>query len=247
MNKINVLDHGFVKLMNLSGPVRRIYKEDIDNEPNIPRTFDADDIDPALTARISFDNMDKERTREADLKLVEYLIKNKHNSPMEMIEVWFELKVPIFIARQIHRHRTFVYNEVSGRYTTLPADWYIPEVVGGKPTNGMKQGQEDKLEALAQKIFKDNLNIHCKDSYNYYLTALRDGVAPEHARLFLHLNHYTHFIMKGNLHNWMHFLSLRLDYHAQIEARQYAQAIYDLLSKYLPETMKLFDKYRRLS
>ena len=256
-NQINVLDHGFVKLLNLSGPVRRITTEgkvvvkEIKGQPALVREeefkpFDADDIDPALTARISFNNFDKERSREQDLRLVEYLMKNKHNSPLEMIEAWFELKVPIFLARQIHRHRTFVYNEVSARYSVLPEEWYIPEVVGGKPTNGMKQGQEDNLSSSQQQAFKEDLNYSCESNYTLYKEYIAEGVAPEHARLFLHVNHYTHFIMKGNLHNWMNFLALRLDKHAQIEARIYAQAIYDLLKQYLPETMKLFDKHRRL-
>lgn len=245
-NQINVLDHGFVKLLNLSGPVRRVFNKDKPFENNGLHCFDADDTDPALTARISFNNFDKERSREQDLRLVEYLMKNKHNSPLEMIEAWFELKVPIFIARQIHRHRVFVYNEVSARYSVLPEEWYIPEVVGGKPTNGMKQGQEDNLPVEKQINFQNYLADTCRSSYFLYEAALDDGIAPEHARLFLHVNHYTHFIMKGNLHNWMNFLSLRLDKHAQIEARIYAQAIYDLLKQYLPETMKLFDKHRRL-
>lgn len=258
-NTIKVLDHGFVKLRNLSGPVRRTeiiglsekylsgeLGDEVEVQDVIVRSFDADDIDPAITARISFDNLDEERSRELDIKLVEYLLKNKHTTPIEMIEVWFEMKLPIFIARQFIRHRTATVNEVSGRYTILPEEWYIPEVVGGKPTNGMKQGQEDNIDLVRQKIFKDNLNIHCRDSYNYYLTALKDGIAPEHARLFLHVNHYTHWVWKQDLHNLMHFLSLRLDSHAQVEARVYAKAIYDLLSLYLPETMKLFDKYRRL-
>lgn len=241
-NTIKCLDHGFVKLHNLSGPVRRVFK---DEELSCDfKAFDADDIDPAIAARISFDNFDEERSRELDLKLFEYLIKHKHTTPIEMIEVWLEMKLPIFLARQFVRHRTACINEVSARYSVLPEEWYIPEVVGGKPTNGMKQGQENNLTDLQQKLFKDNLNIHCRDSYNYYLTAIMDGVAPEHARLFLHVNHYTHWVWKQDLHNLIHFLALRLDSHAQVEARVYAQAIYDLLAVHLPNIMQLFDHYR---
>lgn len=232
-NCINVLNHGYFKLHNISGPTRR------SEEP-----FDASDIDPAQTARISFNNLNEERAREQDEKLLEYLIKNRHNSPIEMIEMWGELKVPIFIARQIHRHRTFTYNEISARYSILPAEWYIPEIVGGKPTNGAKQGQEDSLDKQTQAAFKSSLDRTCSDSYDNYLHYLSQGVAPEHARMFLHVNHFTTFIMKGNLHNWMNFLSLRLDAHAQIEARMYAQAIYDKLKQYLPKCMEFFDRYR---
>ena len=141
-------------------------------------------------------------------------------------------------------HRTATINEVSGRYVTLPEEWYIPEVVGGKASSN-KQGQEDNLTQLQQDMFKEALRDQSFRSYRNYLDALSDGVAPEHARLFLGLNHYTHWIWKQDLSNLMHFLALRLDAHAQIEARMYATAIYDLLSLHLPQTMLLFNKYKR--
>ena len=255
MNTIKVLDHGFVKLRNLSGPVRRVLLDEEDtfclngsgkytDTTNI-RDFDADDTDPSITARISFDNLDAERTREQDLKLYEYLIANHHNTPVEMIEIWLEMKLPIFIARQFVRHRTATINEVSARYATLPEEWYIPEVVGGRAVSN-KQGQEDNLPTEVQRLFKADLDSYCALSYKNYVDYLAQGVAPEHARMFLHVNHYTHWIWKQDLSNMMHFLSLRLDSHAQIEARLYAQAIYDLLKQYLPKSIELFDKYRRL-
>lgn len=249
MNTIKCLDHGFVKLRNLSGPVRRepLYDvaEGVDAPFIVGNWFDADDTDPAMCARISFDNLDVERTREQDLKLYEYLIKNYHTTPIEMIEVWLEMKLPIFIARQFIRHRTATVNEVSARYATLLEEWYIPEIVGGKAVSN-KQGQEDNLPDGLQQAFRTSLNKRCRDSYTEYRHYLDQGVAPEHARMFLHVNHYTHWIWKQDLHNLMHFLRLRLDSHAQVEARVYAQAIYDLLKQYLPKSMELFDEYRRL-
>lgn len=229
-----LLDDGFVRLLNISGPVRRSFND-----------YDADDIDPAMAARISFDNMDKKRTREEDLRLCNYLMKNWHTSPFEMIEVWVEMKLPIFLARQIIRHRTASVNEVSGRYIKLPADWYIPEAVGGKNKTN-KQGQEDNLSDETQDWFKTGLDELCSRSYLFYEEALKRGVAPEHARMALHLNHYTHWLWKQDLHNLMHLLALRIDSHAQIEAQQYGRAIYDMLSEVLPESMRLFDKYRRI-
>ena len=233
-NKISVLDHGFIVLRNLSGPTRRA------DEP-----FDADDIDPANTARISFDNLDAGRLREQDLKLYEYLVKNRHNTPIEMIETWWEMKLPIFIARQFVRHRTATINEVSARYAILPDEWYVPEIVGGKSKSN-KQGQEDSLLTSTQEAFKTKLDSVCHASYIEYKKALEAGVAPEHARLFLHVNHYTHWVWKQDLDNLMHFLSLRLHPHAQVEARILAQAMYDLLKQYLPKSIELFDSYRRL-
>lgn len=234
-NKINCLDHGFVKLHNISGPTRR---------SNLP--FDGVDIDPAISARISFDNLDEDRSEEQDLRLYNYLIKHRHTTPIEMLEVWLEMKLPIFLARQFIRHRTATVNEVSARYSILPEEWYIPLVVGGKSKSN-KQGQEDNLTESVQLWFQNELNNQCSASYASYSKALEQGIAPEHARLLLHVNHYTHWIWKQDLHNLMHFLALRLDKHAQVEARIYAEAIYTLLSRYLPKSMEYFDEYRRIN
>lgn len=256
MNEIKVLDHGFVKLRNISGPTRR----ELDWEPvgvmsvgqssgtasiGRPRRFDADDTDPANAARMSFDQTDSGRTRDQDLKLARYLMKNKHTTPFEMVEVWVEMKLPIFVARQFVRHRTVSINEVSGRYITLPEEWYIPEVVGGKAAD-KKQGQVDGLDPKLQNEFKQSLNRQCNRSYHNYLGFIDAGVAPEHARLFLHTNHYTHWMWKQDLHNMMHFLSLRDHSHAQVEAQAYAKAVDQLIRTQLPETMKLYDEFRRL-
>lgn len=244
-----VLDHGFVTLRNISGPTRRVmvdnwslsqdgYSRDAFND------FDADDTDPANAARMSFDQTDSNRTREEDLKLCRYLMKNWHTSPFEMVEVWLEMKLPIFVARQFVRHRTVSINEVSGRYVTLPAEWYIPAVVGGKaPTK--KQGQEDNLDKATQEWFRRVLATACATDYELYLRAIEKGVAAEHARLFLSLNHYTHWLWKQDLHNVMHFLSLRDHGHAQVEAQEYAKAIDGLIRRVLPNSMALYDEYRR--
>lgn len=246
---IDVLDHGFVALRNLAGPTRRaLMTVESSYGPGtargVARPFDADDTDPAQAARMSFNQMDSDRTREQDLKLCDYLMKNWHSSPFEMIECWFEMKMPIFVARQFVRHRTVSINEVSGRYITLPEEWYIPEVVGGKALSA-KQGQEDTLHPEVQDAFKKLLNRRCQESYDDYVRMITRDVAPEHARMFLHLNHYTHWLWKQDLHNMMHFLRLRDHSHAQIEAQAYAQAVDKLLRQYLPESMALYDKYRR--
>jgi thymidylate synthase (FAD) len=231
---LDVLDHGFVALRNIAGPTRRIYQE-----------FDADDTDPANSARMSFRGMDSDRSRESDLKLCDYLMRNRHTTPMEMIEVWVEMKMPIFVARQFVRHRTATINEISGRYITLPEEWYIPAIVGGRAANA-KQGQENNLPQDVQNDFKRRLDDQCQQSYYQYSLAIENGVAPEHARMMLHLNHYTHWLWKQDLHNFLHFLSLRDHSHAQLEAQAYAKAIDKMLRKYLPNSMELYDKYRRL-
>lgn len=246
MDEIKVLDHGFVRLRNLAGPTRRLHSGPSALEGNdfmeammSPRPFDADDTDVANAARMSFEGSDQDRTYEQEMKLSRYLMTNHHDTPFESIVVWLEMKMPIFVARQFVRHRTQSINEVSGRYVTLPAEWYIPEVVGGKAAN-KKQGQEDNLSEKTQQQFKEALDRTCFTSYQCYVDALGLGVAPEHARLFLHLNQYTHWLTTMNLRNMLHFLSLRDHAHAQVEAQAYAKAIAQLLDYHIPGLMKLY-------
>lgn len=237
-NEIRVLDHGFVKLRNIAGPTRRSGLDTIE--------FDASDVDIANSARMSFDGMDQSRTYEDEMKLNRYLLKNHHDTPFESIVVWLEYKLPIFVARQFVRHRTQSLNEVSGRYITLPAEWYIPEKLGGKAAS-KKQGQEDNLSEDVQIYWKTKLFNQCNQSYQFYLEAMSDGVAPEHARLFLHLNHYTHWLSTMNLRNLLHFLNLRDHPHAQIEAQAYAKAITQLLEPHIPGIMQIYQEMKQLS
>jgi thymidylate synthase (FAD) len=209
-----------------------------------PRPFDADDTDPANAARLSFEQLDAGRTYEQDMKLNEYLLVNQHTSPFEMVQVWVEVKVPIFVDRQFVRHRTWRRNESSARYIVLPDKWYIPEVVGGKAPN-KKQGQEDNLDPAMQHAFKKSLEAQCKFGYEGYTYYIGQGVAAEHARMFLHLNHYVHWLGNVDLHNLFHFLRLRTHSHAQIEARKYGEAMVELLRPHLPGLMMLFDKHCR--
>lgn len=233
MSKINVLDHGYVRLLNVASLTRRPDED-----------YDASFRDPAIAARLSFDkDVQAQRSEVDDLRLLEYLLSHNHNTPVEMVEVWLEMKLPIFVARQFVRHRTATLNEVSARYVTLPEEWYIPEVVGGKAKTA-KQGQENNLPASLQTVFKANLNDHCRHSYDQYLHFINKGVAPEHARMFLHLNHFTRWVWKQDIHNLLHFLKLRSAGNAQIEARRYAEAISALLWEAVPELMSAAEKHQ---
>lgn len=247
LHEVKVLDRGYVRLRNLAGPTRRPLKHTAlsygpGTESGPARGFDADDIDPAQAARMSFEQFDSDRTYEQDMKLNEYLLKNMHTSPFEMIQVWLEVKVPIFVDRQLVRHRTWRRNESSARYIVLPDEWYIPEVVGGKAPNA-KQGQTDNLSEAAQSLFREELQEQCETGYRCYLRHMENGVAPEHARMFLHLNHYVHWLGNVDLGNMFHFLKLRAHSHAQIEAQRYAYAIINLLEPHLPGLMDLFNKH----
>lgn len=251
---VRVHEHGFVRLRNCAGPTRRdeivtVFEDS--QVPSIVRYFDADDVDPAQAARMSFGGMDKERSRDADLKLAAYLMRNAHTSPFEMVQVWLEMKLPIFVARQLVRHRTARLNEISGRYVTLPAEWYVPaleDVVlqskdrkqGGRPVDF------DDLEQVASAIeYRTRLQESCARGYEAYERSVADGVAMEQARLSLSLNHYTRWLWNQDLHNLFHMLSLRDHSHAQPEARAYAQAIDQLVRQVLPECFRLYDEFRR--
>ena len=236
-NQVRVLDHGYIKVHNIAGPTRRPGQE-----------FDASDVDPANVARMSFGGMNSGRTVAEDVKLAGYLMRNWHTGPFEQIVVWVEMKLPIFVARQIIRHRTASLNEISARYVTLPSEWYIPavEAVGVKPKKA-KQGRDTtKGSWFVKQFYRASLNVQCWLSYKLYQTYLLLGIAPEVARNVLHLNHYTHWMWCHDLHNLMHLMSLRRKSNAQWEAREYAEAIYQELKIRLPETMRLFDEYRNL-
>lgn len=246
MNKIKVLDHGFVRLLNVAGPTRRQVLSIEEGGPFAGdlRDWDADDTDPANSARMSFAQRDSGRTREQDLKLVEYLLRNHHTTPIEMIETWWEMKLPIFVARQLVRHRTVSINEVSARYTTLSEEWYVPvaeQVCGCAATNKQGRAVEPHFEA---KLFQQKLDTQCEISYNLYKEALGQGIAPEVARNFLHVNHYTHWLWKQDLHNVLHLLTLRMHKHAQWETQQYACAMHKLLHTCLPDIMKMYDEVK---
>lgn len=235
---IYCLDHGFVRLRNIAGPTRRTSLE-----------FDATDIDAPNAARFSFEGQDKEgRSEQADLRLADYLLRNWHTGPFEQIVVWLEMKLPIFVARQFVRHRTARLNEASGRYVQLPREFYIPDVetvlmqADDKKQGGRPVTPEERYIALE---YIRNLATQCAYSYELYKEAIFNNIAMEQARLFLHLNHYTHWIYQIDMHNLMNLLARRDHGHAQNEAQVYAQAIDQLIRRVLPHTMELYDKYRR--
>lgn len=233
-----VLDHGYVELLNIAGPVRR---------PD--QAFDAHDMDPALSARMSFGKAFIPRTVDRERKLNEYLMVHEHTTPFEMIEVWMVMKLPIFVARQFVRHRTVSINEISGRYITLPEEWYIPrpEHVGIRPEH-IKQGrlftESEGPPAPEVTRFLQDLKDQCHNSYQAYLRAINDNIPPEVARNLLHLNHYTIWLWKQDFHNLIHFLKKRLGSGAQWEARQYGTAVEGILSDHLPNLMDLFRRHK---
>jgi thymidylate synthase (FAD) len=188
------------------------------------------DLSVVRAARISNGAALPEWRGAPDEKLIRFLAKNGHMSPFEHAVFQFYVKAPIFVVREWQRHRTFSYNERSGRYKEFEADFYIPQT-WRRPDPENKQSSIDYgTDTHATSRYKDS----CIESYTHYNNLLDLGVAREMARMVLPLSMYTEFIVTGNLRNWMHFLDLRDSPEAQWEIRQYAQAIAEILREQVP-------------
>ncbi len=180
-----------------------------------------------------------------DKKLLEYLYTNKHSTPFEFAGMVIEVKAPIFVFRQWHRHRTQSYNEMSARYTPMPDEHYIPTVarimansVANKQAGSAKGS--DVLTLENARGFQADLREACQESSARYEYALSIGVPKELARLHVHMNRYTQMRAQVSLRNWLGFLLLRMDPHAQWEIQQYAWSVYRKMKVHFPRTTELF-------
>ena len=220
-----VLDHGFVRVVDYMG----------------------DDGAVVQAARVSYGRGTK-RVSE-DRGLINYLIRHRHTTPFEMCEIKFHVKLPIFVARQWIRHRTANVNEYSARYSILDNEFYLPapeHLAAQSDTN--RQGRGQVLEGAEAQRVLDLLREDATRNYGHYLEMLnegadgkpadpaRGGLARELARMNLTLNFYTQWYWKIDLHNLMHFCSLRADPHAQYEIRVYAEALLHVLDRWVPMT-----------
>lgn len=180
-----------------------------------------------------------------DEKLLRYLHMNKHVTPFEMAGIVIEVKAPIFVFREWHRHRTQSYNEMSARYVPLPDENYVPTVerllINSKTNKqaGTIKGAGELDEEQAQ-IFRDALGCQYQMQQSLYETALRVGVPKELARIHLPVARYSKMRASANLRNWLAFLTLRMDEKAQWEIRQYANAVGELVKQAFPRTWELF-------
>lgn len=227
------LDHGFVRVIDYMG----------------------DDAAVVQAARVSYGRGTKKVSE--DKGLIHYLMRHRHSTPFEMCEIKFHVKLPIFVARQWIRHRTANVNEYSARYSILDREFYIPaeENLAAQSVSN-RQGRGDVLEGREAAQVLDLLRTDATHAYDHYLTMLnesedgqkiddsRQGLARELARMNLGLNFYTQWYWKVDLHNLMHFLSLRADAHAQYEIRVYADVMVDLLKRWVPLTAEAFVEHR---
>jgi len=211
---------GFVKLLDVMGS-----DEEVEN-----------------AARISYG--DGTRKVNQTRSLIRYLMRHKHTSPFEMCEVKFHIKLPIFIMRQLVRHRTANLNEYSGRYSIMSDEFYLPEadyLQKQSSTNNQGRGEIHPSTGLLQYEFNrmyDGAQIAYENLLNFELT-------KELARAVLPVANYTECIWKIDLHNFFHFIKLRADKHAQREIQDYANAMYELVKPKFPLCCEAFEDYDR--
>ena len=217
--------HGFVRFIDIMG----------------------DDNSIADAARVSYG--EGTRSVSDNRNLIRYLVRNKHTSPLEMVEVKFHLKLPIFIMRQLVRHRTASLNEYSGRYSIMTDECYEPSDDYLQPqSQSNKQGRDGELSdnwklSYKQKIYEaiNKANV----AYKFLIgnNTPHGGLSRELARTVLPVSNYTECYWKIDLHNFFHFCRLRMDSHAQQEIRDYAKVMYEMVKPEIPIAAEAFEDY----
>jgi len=226
-----VLDHGYVKLINVMGS----------------------DKDVVNAARASFEK-EVDIISEKDAGLINYLVRERHDSVLRHSALTLEVYAPLMVARQWYKHAvasTYLedqngWNESSRRYITENEIFYIPLPTQwrGAPEN-RKQGSEGFVDLEIGDKYTQRLRKITEEQHQLYLEALEDGVAPEQARLLLPAyGMYVRWRWTVSLNGVLHFLSLRMDEHSQWEIQEYAKAIDDMLGEYFPYTIDAWRKYR---
>ena len=222
-----VHDHGLVAL--------------IDVMPRFAPAGKTADYAIVQAARVSYGAGTKQINE--DKGLIRYLARHRHTTPFEMVEFKFHHVMPIFIARQWIRHRTANVNEYSARYSVVRDRFYHPDLENvRKQSTANRQGGEEPIDAATAQEFLDYLD-RCEEAYQDYQRLMEKGVAREIARIGLPVNVYTEWYWKINLHNLFHFLSLRMDAHAQQEIRDYANAMFRLIQPIVPIAAEAFLDY----
>jgi thymidylate synthase (FAD) len=216
-----VLSHGFVVLVDYMG----------------------NDAAIVQAARVSYGQGTK--SVRDDRGLIRYLLRHRHTTPFEMVEYKFLVRLPIFVARQWIRHRMASTNEYSARYSVVPDEYEVPPPEEVRHQSGRnRQGRGEPLPAEVVERFRSDLDRISKDAYQAYTRALEAGVARETARLLLPVAYYTQWYWKIDLWNLFHFLSLRLDPHAQEEIRLYAAELAKMARVVCPIAFEAFEEFQ---
>lgn len=189
-------------------------------------------------------NVWEEREVEKDQKLLEYMMLHQHTSPFEQACITYSIRLPIFVARQFMRHRTFKYNEISGRYRELDLGYHVPCEIRKQSTKNHQGSSGETFNDVSEVYYKDKIKALYREINNLYRELLDDGVSREQARIILPVSTYTEFTVTCDLHNLMHFLRLRLDSHAQEEIQEIAAAMAVFFEDQFPITWEAFIKLK---
>ncbi len=226
--EVKVHDHGLIALLDVM--------------PRFAPVGKTADFAIVQAARVSYGHGTKQVNE--DRGLIRYLARHRHTTPFEMVEFKFHHVMPIFVARQWIRHRTANVNEYSARYSVVKDRFYRPSLESIRKQSAVnRQGGTESIDTLTADEFGkylDSVEAHYAD----YQKMLDRGVARELARIGLPLNVYTEWYWKIDLHNLFHFLSLRMDPHAQQEIREYAHAMFALIQPIVPISAEAFLDYQ---
>ena len=219
------LDHGFVCLIDTMGS----------------------DEDIVRAAKTSYAGNNEELLVLKEIKrLIRYLMRKRHTSPFEMGEVKFHLKLPIFVMRQHVRHRTASLNEYSGRYSVMSDEFYLPDLdrMRGQDEHNRQGSAEEPLTLEIASEIRNGMEEVYVAAYAKYQDSIGKGLAKEVARIQLPLANYTELYWKIDLHNFFHFVKLRMDPgHAQDEIVLFATLMYDEVKKEFPLSCEAFEDY----
>lgn len=219
---IKIHDHGFVGLVDHMGSDAAIVE----------------------AARVSYQTGTK--ATRTDRALIRYLMRHKHTSPLEMCEVKLHIRAPIFVLRQWIRHRTASVNEESGRYSEIREMFFSPALGDLAPQSlDNKQGREGEFPLHKQKAIRNVIEANNEYSFASYRALLGEDLARELARITLPLTAYSSLYWKIDLHNLLHFLTLRTDSHAQKEIRDYADAILEIIRPLFPYAVEAWEDYQQ--
>jgi len=214
----------------------------VDAMPRLVPNARTADAAVVQAARVSYGTGTKQV--HEDRGLIRYLMRHHHTTPFEMVEFKFHVVAPLFVARQWVRHRTASVNEYSARYSVVQDRFYRPDADGVRlqsVTN--RQGGESLADPMTAEQFLAYLD-RCEALYADYEQMLEQNVSREMARIGLPLSLYTEWYWKIDLHNLLHFLTLRMDEHAQREIRDYARAMFALIRPIVPLSAEAFVDYR---
>ena len=237
--------------MFIGGPVRiDLFGDDIGAVEYVSHM--GTDLSVVNAARVSFGS-EKEEVDEKDIKLINYLMAHNHSSPFEHCALTFKFTVPLFIRSQHHRHRTWAYNEISRRYTSVDIQFYEPNKFRTQHKSNRQASNNELVDPLLESnrdgspslsSASNQVKGHHKESVRLFEALLESGVCREQARGVLPQNLYTQYFGTVNLHNLLKFVSLRVHEGAQWEIQQVAKACLEIAKQHFPHSVESYMKHK---